>query len=105
MSDVSTLEKIKESEDLYTKAIAEAKAKAESIILKAKAEAEIMIHDAIERATEQADSIKVEALKEAQAAADATLKEYKAKVSLIRSPKKDEVLSSFAEAVKEVLGL
>jgi vacuolar-type H+-ATPase subunit H len=101
MSDVSTLEKIKESEDLYSKEIAKAKAEAESIIKKAHAEAEIIMHDEHERALEQADVMRVEAVKESKKRFDEVIEAQKAKVSLFKSVPNEEVLESFSEAVSE----
>ncbi|MEM0154274.1 MAG: hypothetical protein QW814_00350 [Methanothrix sp.] len=105
MSDISTLEKIKESEDSYSKAIDKAKSEAESIIKNAQTQAEIMLHDAKERSTEQADSIKVAALKEARKNAEELIKLQQAKVSTLKDVPKDKVLEIFSEAVLEYFGV
>ncbi|MCL5680090.1 MAG: hypothetical protein M1465_01990 [Candidatus Marsarchaeota archaeon] len=105
MSDVSTLEKIKESEDLYSKELAKAQLDAEAIIKKAHAEAEIIMHDAHNRAVEQSDVIKVEAVKESKKRFDDTIAAQKTKVSAFNSVSKEEVLKSFAEAVSESFDL
>jgi vacuolar-type H+-ATPase subunit H len=105
MSDISTLEKIKESEDSYSKAIEKAKSEADAIIRNAHAQVEIILHDAKERSTEQADSIKVEALKEARKSSEALIKGQQAKVSSLKEIPEDEALEFFAEAVSEYFGI
>ncbi|MEM0149512.1 MAG: hypothetical protein QXW10_01290 [Candidatus Micrarchaeaceae archaeon] len=105
MSDISTLEKIKESEDSYSKAIDKAKFEAASIIKNAQTQAEIMLHDARERSTEQADSIKVAALKEAKKNAEELIKSQQAKVSTLKDISKDMVLEVFSEVVAEYFGV
>ncbi len=105
MSDISTLEKIKESEDSYSKAIEKAKSEAEAIIKNAHTQAEIILHDARERSEEQADSIKVEALKDAKKSAEALIEAQQSKVSSLKEVSKDEALEAFAEAVSEYFGI
>ncbi|OJI08361.1 MAG: hypothetical protein BK997_00385 [Candidatus Micrarchaeum sp. ARMAN-1] len=105
MSDISTLEKIKESEDSYSKAIEKAKAEAEAIVKNARAQAEIILHDATERSNEQADSIKVEALKEAKKSSEELIKGQQSKVSSLKDISKDEALAAFAESVSEYFGI
>lgn len=105
MSDISTLEKIKESEDSYSKAIEKARSEAEAVIKNAHAQAEIITHDARERSTERADSIKVEALKEAKQSAEALIKAQQSKVSSLKEAPKGEVLELFADAVSEYFGI
>ncbi|OJI07476.1 V-type ATP synthase subunit E [Candidatus Micrarchaeum sp.] len=105
MSDISTLEKIKESEDSYSKAIEKAKSEAEAIMKNAHTQAEIILHDARERSTEQADSIKVEALKDAKKSAEALIEAQQSKVSSLKEVSEDEALEAFAEAVSEYFGI
>ncbi len=105
MSDISTLEKIKESEDSYTKAIEKAKSEADAIIKNAHAQAEIILHDARERSNEQADSIKVDALREAKKSAEALITAQQSKVSSLKDVPKEKVVEIFAQAVSEYFGI
>ncbi|MCL5101957.1 MAG: hypothetical protein M1544_01190 [Candidatus Marsarchaeota archaeon] len=105
MSDASTLEKIKESEDAYAKAIEKAKAEADRILKEARSEAEIIMHDAHDRGIENADSIKVDAIKAAKKNYEDTIAKQENEVGKLSDADKGYVFKSFSEALADVFGL
>lgn len=102
MSDVSTLEKIKESEDTYAKSLENAKAESEAIIKRARAEAEIELHDSVERATELADSIKVKEIENSKKKSKEIMDSEKEKISLLKDLSEEYIIDAFSKSIEEI---
>ncbi|MCL4372048.1 hypothetical protein M1373_01875 [Candidatus Marsarchaeota archaeon] len=105
MSEYGVLEKIKDSEDSYSKAVELAKKDSENIIKAARMQAEIIMHDAVESAKSNADSIRANAIKEADIESKSIIEKYKTSIAGFSVPGKDSILAAMQQAIKEHFGV